>query len=87
MILRDACKRGLVDLRSIQRSLGVPEYKVQVAVAKLLASGVLEERRYSLGSGCDRCPLKKICGGSCPTGRGAIVFYRLTRRGLGYVSC
>ena len=86
LLLREAC-RGFINILALSRKTGIPEYKFRVSLAKLLALGFLEEKSYQEGLDCSRCPLKKLCGGVCPTGRGIIRVYRLTARGSRLADC
>lgn len=86
LLLREACK-GFINIPALSRKTGIPEYKLRISLAKLLALGLIDEKSYQEGLDCSRCPLKKLCGGACPTGRGIIRVYRLTARGSRLADC
>ena len=71
-----------VDPGLISRRLGVSETLLRVILARLEEEGYIKGIALKKGESCRACPLRAVCGGSCPTGTSSIVIYEVTRKGL-----
>ena len=74
-------KRRFVSPNSIAREFKVTPTRLYLLLARLEAEGYLKHETYEQGSSCNKCPLRFICRGSCPTGTGVINIYMLTEKG------
>ncbi|MCE4607300.1 MAG: MarR family winged helix-turn-helix transcriptional regulator [Desulfurococcales archaeon] len=74
-------KRRYISPNLIARESGVKQSRVYVLLARLEAEGYIKRMTFEQGKSCDSCPLKGICGGSCPSGTGRITIYTITDKG------
>jgi radical SAM protein with 4Fe4S-binding SPASM domain len=84
-ILRFLLKRRYINPSLISKETGIEEYKVFVLLARLEAEGYIKRLTFEEGKSCESCPLRGICGGSCPTGTGKITIYTITKKGEDFI--
>ncbi len=72
----------IVDPGLLSRRLGISETRLRIILARLEEEGYIKGITLKKGESCRVCPLRAVCGGSCPTGTGSIVIYEVTRKGL-----
>ncbi len=80
-LLKYLLKRRYISPSIIARETRIKESRVYVLLARLEAEGYIRRMTFEQGKSCEYCPLKGICGGSCPSGTGKITIYTITDKG------
>jgi len=80
-LLRYLLRHRYISPNLIARETGIKQSRVYVLLARLEAEDYIKRIIFEQGKSCDSCPLKSICGGSCPSGTGRITIYSITDRG------
>ncbi|BES82346.1 helix-turn-helix domain-containing protein [Pyrodictium abyssi] len=82
-VVRALASRGIASAEYLAAVTGLPRHRVEMVLALLEASRLVERVDPAGGSPCSRCPLAGLCGAGPGAGAGRRTsFYRLARLAL-----